>query len=651
MAELSPHIPWADAVWERGRLLAPAFDDVYRSPQGPWEEAQRVFVGPAGLIERFTRPGVTRLGELGFGAGVSFLAAAEALRSQGHAEARLDALSIEKHPLRPSDLASAIAHLQQSPDAPKDPAFTDLCAQLLEGYTQAMSAPTLRPGDMRTLDLLDGWVRLRLTPDDAQVALHRMVDQDESHFDAWFLDGFAPAKNPAMWSPGVLASVAQLTRIDGRLATYAAAGGFRQALAEAGFEVARHVGFGHKQHRVAARRLDPSADLPAPPSCAKRLPVVVVGAGLAGTAVAHALAVAGTDVVLIDAVGIAAGGSGNAWGVMQPKVAAELTPAVRFTRAGAAVTERWLDAIDAVAHGWAAQTGALHLATDASTERRWRRAAEPDLAAGVYLDEEDAAERAGVEVGFNGLWVERAWVVAPHAVSRAWADHPRIVLRLARVRSIGSGSGGALRVVLDDGQAIEAAGVVLATAHEAAQIDGVDLSNLRLTPVRGQTTALRASSASSSLRCPIHYRGYALPERGGVHWLGSTYGHGDGDASIRPGDDAENISKLRDRCPALAQAIGLGDVEACDSSLAVERRAAVRAVTPDRLPWVGELAPGVWATLGHASHGLTTAPLCAELLRDTILGRPAAHDANLARLASVDRFSQPNAAVSGSASR
>ncbi|WP_372602918.1 tRNA (5-methylaminomethyl-2-thiouridine)(34)-methyltransferase MnmD, partial [Actibacterium sp.] len=72
--------------------------------------------------------------------------------------------------------------------------------------------------------------------------------------DAWFLDGFSPAKNPELWSPELLAAVGQHTAPGGTAATYTAAGHVRRALAEAGFEVSRQSGFGRKRHMSVARK-------------------------------------------------------------------------------------------------------------------------------------------------------------------------------------------------------------------------------------------------------------------------------------------------------------------------------------------------------------------------------------------------------------
>ena len=73
-------------------------------------------------------------------------------------------------------------------------------------------------------------------------------------FDAWFLDGFAPARNPDMWSAELMAAVFRLTVPGGRFGTYAAAGFVRRNLAAAGFVVERRPGFAGKREMLCGER-------------------------------------------------------------------------------------------------------------------------------------------------------------------------------------------------------------------------------------------------------------------------------------------------------------------------------------------------------------------------------------------------------------
>ena len=70
--------------------------------------------------------------------------------------------------------------------------------------------------------------------------------------DAWFLDGFAPDRNPKLWGPELLKWAGRMTKPGGTAATYSAAGVVKRGLRDAGFQVKRATGWGQKRHMVRA---------------------------------------------------------------------------------------------------------------------------------------------------------------------------------------------------------------------------------------------------------------------------------------------------------------------------------------------------------------------------------------------------------------
>ena len=204
--------------WRGGAPVSCRFDDPYFSLHDGLAEARHVFLGGNDLPGRF-RPGF-RIAELGFGTGLNCVAALLCWRAAGQA-GRLVFTSFEASPLATGDIVRALS------------AFPD--AAPLAGPLAACLG-----GDRDALPDL----ALTLVTGDARRTLPRWAGQA----DAWFLDGFSPAKNPELWEPDLLAEVARHTAPGGSFATYTAAGAVRRALAEAGFEVARVPGFGTKRH-------------------------------------------------------------------------------------------------------------------------------------------------------------------------------------------------------------------------------------------------------------------------------------------------------------------------------------------------------------------------------------------------------------------
>ncbi|MEI9965391.1 MAG: FAD-dependent oxidoreductase [Caulobacteraceae bacterium] len=142
--------------------------------------------------------------------------------------------------------------------------------------------------------------------------------------DAWFLDGFSPAKNPQMWSEAVLALVAARSAPGARAATFTVAGAVRRGLQAAGFTVSKQPGFGRKAERLEATLPGP-APRPAPPGT-----VAIVGAGIAGAALARAFRAQGVEPMVFDARGAAAGASGNPAALVTPRLDAGGGPAARL---------------------------------------------------------------------------------------------------------------------------------------------------------------------------------------------------------------------------------------------------------------------------------------------------------------------------------
>jgi tRNA U34 5-methylaminomethyl-2-thiouridine-forming methyltransferase MnmC len=212
--------------WRADRVpVSLAFDDPYFSLEDGLSETRHVFLGGNDLPARF-RDGF-HIAELGFGTGLNLLAALDAWRAAGVA-GRLRYTSFEAFPMAPADMRRA-----QSRFAELD-AVAAALAPHWTGGAQEIVLPdlqfTLVVGDAR--ETLPDWP-------------HKA--------DAWFLDGFSPARNPELWQPGLMAEVARHTVPGGTAATYTAAGAVRRGLAEAGFAVTRCPGYGRKRHMTRAR--------------------------------------------------------------------------------------------------------------------------------------------------------------------------------------------------------------------------------------------------------------------------------------------------------------------------------------------------------------------------------------------------------------
>ncbi len=216
-----PSDPKAQLNWKDGQVpVSTRFDDPYFSLENGLAETRHVFLGgndlPARLADGF------HVAELGFGTGLNLLALAAAWQGPGV----VGFTSFEAYPMAPADMARALAAFPEL-----GPLAADLVAAWGEGarrFRLGTLAVEVIIGDARKT--LPGW---------------------GGRADAWFLDGFSPARNPDLWAPDLMAEVARHTAPGGTFATYTAAGHVRRGLEAAGFAVSRMPGFGRKRHMSA----------------------------------------------------------------------------------------------------------------------------------------------------------------------------------------------------------------------------------------------------------------------------------------------------------------------------------------------------------------------------------------------------------------
>jgi tRNA 5-methylaminomethyl-2-thiouridine biosynthesis bifunctional protein len=621
------------AFSDDGTPWSEAYGDVYHAAAGGPGQAEHVFLRGNGLPDRWR--GATRfvILETGFGTGLNFLATWAAWRAAPTRPERLHYLAIEKHPFQAHDLERLHARW---------PDYAELSSALRARW------PILVPGAQR-LELDGGRVILTLLLGDAETMLPRLA----ARIDAFFLDGFAPARNPEMWSPELCRQLANLAAPGATLATWSVAGGVREALAAAGFALEKSPGYSSKREMLTGRysppAYRPARAAPTPP---EERHAIVLGAGLAGSACCERLAARGWRVDLIERhEAPASEASGNLAGIFHPLIARDDSIQARLTRSA------FLYALDAWcrlrARGydfpWDA-SGLGQLARDAEHEALQREL--PALMGYPaeyveYLDASAMAAHIGHAVPMGGWRVARGGWANPAGLCRAnlsacgdalRVHYAREVTRLERIDDV-------WRAIAANGQAIaEAPHVVIANGMGAARLPWT--APLPLRSVRGQVTLIPRGMIPE-VGMPMCREGYLTPSLEGMHCAGASYDL-DENPAPRPECDAGNMQRL---------ARILDDVPALPDPLRLGSRVGFRAVSPDRLPLVGALpdyaamhgleatqlvhlprVPGMHVLLGYASRGIIWSALMAELLASCIEGEPLPVEADLAEAVDPGRY-------------
>ncbi len=657
----APPLSYAALDWDaQGQPFSRVFADRYFSAQDGLGETQTVFLHGNDLPARWQTAATQRpfvIAEMGFGTGLNFLLTAQQFLQHAPAALRLHFLSIEAYPLTPSDLAKALNQWSS---------LQALGAALHRQY------PPLVPGCHRLM-FAQGRVLLDLWLGMAEVVLPQWVDDPEGLVDAWYLDGFAPRKNPRLWQPALYQQMARLSRIGASFSTFTAAGQVRRDLQAAGFVVSKRPGFGNKREHLVGI-FPPSAPRPrlhTPPWFRRPLQArapgtaLIIGAGLAGTAAAYSLARRGWECSLIDqAPQLAAGASGNRQGIFYPPVSnAWRDAASQFFLHAWLYALRHLDTLFAAGFGFAQDRCGVLLSKDPIGLRKLFEKQSFTAEIAEWWKAEEVAQRTGQQAQQAGLWFPQAgWLSPPELCQAQWQaagafgiHHLHLNQAVTRLqRSAGQWQ-------LYQGQTLIASGdlLIIANAYGAQRL----LPNVPLAQqlVRGQVSYLPATPASLVLCTVLCSNGYVTPAWQGQHCIGATYDREHLEPGSRAEDNRLNFQQLMEDFPKLANT--LATTTAYPAS--APARSSLRCASRDHLPLLGNLPnysafmqqykdlhlgkrfseyptrppfEDLYVSIGHGSRGLISTALGAEILAAQIHAEPFPVSLEMLQAIAAQRF-------------
>ncbi len=570
------------------------FDDVYFQLSDGLAESRAVFLEGCGLPERFAGRRSFHVGELGFGTGLNILALIDLWRRhRPHPAARLTVVSVEGYLISAEDAARALAAF---------PELAEAAAELLAQW------PDRRAG-RHILDFPEFGATLILCLGEVEPVLETL----EARMDAWFLDGFAPARNPDMWTEAVLSRVAQLSAPGCVVSSFTVAGEVRRRLAAAGFAVAKRPGFGRKRERL-------EAVMPGPVSGDATPLVAVIGAGIAGASLIRAFRRAGLPAALFEAEGAGAGASGNPAALVTPRLDAGLgdVASLHAEAYAHAVQVYRTEAMESLI-----ARGALQLEKGPRDPARFETLSAWDGFAPGALQRtapDETGRRVGEPAAGGALRYRDALVLEPAGVLAAFLGDVSPARR--RVAGLAPSATGWTLTDADGAELGTFDAVCVAAGFDTAAL----VADTALRPVRGQIT----TSAQKLEGEAVAWGGYVIPTRRGL-LFGATHQRGEDDRRARSADDADNLESLATVRPALARRVGLAPLG---------HRAAIRSSTPDHMPLAGAAAPGLFLLTGFGGRGFTLAPLLAEQVAAEVTGAPRPLSLTLARRLDPRRYAQ-----------
>lgn len=594
-----PELSWK----EDGTPVADGFDDVYFSTDSGLEETRVVFLKACGLPERWSDVSGFTVGELGFGTGLNFLATVQLwLSSPKQDNAWLHFVSVEGFPLSRADAERALSRW----------------SELSEFSSLLLSRWPVRTRGTQRVSFPEWQVTLTIMIDEAETCLPQCI----AEVDAWFLDGFSPSKNPALWSELVLNEVTRLAAPGCQLGTYSAAGAIRRGLSERGWHVEKVPGFGRKRDRTEAviskqdlkEQIDP---LCLRPETEPFRGVNVIGAGIAGACVARAFAERGFPVLVkTDERPHSRRASANPLGLVMPRLDAGDTAQSRL------LLHTYLYALDVYDRVGGEAVDRLDVHQKPQNEKDRLRFEK--LLADPPLDEFWLAAATDDE---GGLIHKGAALVHPERLVEALLNHPNISVSL----SDGAVTEGVDRTAAPDELTVVCSGHHLGEMLEAlapaiiGKLGQVDWQNVS-TPRAGSEAVAAGVYALSAQEKLLFGATFEKWEAGDP-------------IAVTPEAQKHNLEGLSELAPDLMSLIDKGQLQS---------RASVRATTPDRLPVAGvyaskkaveeacaPLAKGgpmlqpvgceghIYVVGGLGSRGFTFAPLMAEVVAAAALGEPA----------------------------
>lgn len=632
-------LDWNDS----GTPVSDQFDDVYFSNSNGLEETRYVFLQQNHLPERWLHHSKRRfvVAETGFGTGLNFLAVwqwFEQFRQQNPDAAlkELHFISFEKYPLSSQDLTKAhqawpeLAHLAQ---------------QLQQYYPIAVP-------ECHRIVLADGMITLDLWFGDIKDCMPSVANPDDGLVDAWFLDGFAPSKNPEMWNQDLFNNMAKLAKKACTCATFTAAGFVRRGLIEAGFSMQKIKGFGTKREMIAGQlehkhphsNLDPLFPVSSASSVKN---VAIIGGGIASATLVSAFARRGIKTTLFckDSE-LASGASGNRQGAVYPLLNGDHSGVSRVFAPAFLFARQFVDQAASLMqfdHDW---SGVTQLMWDEKSKTKLSKMLDAGLpeALVVKLNQQQTSRQIGLPSPHESVHYPLGGWLSPQQFTTEMINyyHQKQLTNLQLNHHITSLERSDDEWKLEwqwNGeqhcQSFDT--VIIANGHEFNQLSVS--KELHLSSVKGQVSHIATTEQLKKLKSVLCYDGYMTPHNPNTqtHCIGASYDRINIDTDYDAKAQQNNGDKLR-HClsgESWPEQVNTNDKQS---------RQGIRCVSRDHLPFVGALChyeqlvhnydnddepmlqlpiqPNLYCFLGLGSRGLSSSPLLSEMLVSQICGDP-----------------------------
>ena len=629
-------INWSD----QSEPISTLFDDVYFNTEQGLNESVYVFIQGNNLEQRWLNCETEyfSIAETGFGTGLNFLITCLQFHhfTEQHPSAllaRLHFTSFEKYPLTKVDLETALQRWPQ---------LSDFIAPLLAQYPMAIT------GCHRiTLDKFN--ITLDLWFGDVLETLPSLYLYDSGLFDCWYLDGFAPSKNPEMWSEQLFKQIAESCKKGASIATFTAAGFVRRGLVDAGFTMQKRKGYGKKREMLIGQM---RTDI-----CKKQLyaehfrqtaqtnskDVAIVGGGIASACLSLALVKRGYKVTLYckDA-NLADGASGNRQGALYPLLNAEHDSLGQFFANSFLYARNYVALLNQFTPFDFDFSGLLQLYYDQTAGTKLDKILQAQLPKELVkkLSNKQTDQIAQLNIDQQSLFYELGGWLNPkqmvQAIFKKAQNEGKLSIKLNKQLDSFSEDYNGWKLQFSD-QSVTHPLLVLTTAMNSLEFK--QCKAIPLSAARGQVTYIPTNETIKKLKVTLCHEGYLTPVNKHMHCMGATFKRHELDTGFSVQEQIDNKQKLA-KCITNKEWVEQIECSHQDANV------GIRCTTRDHFPYVGALANyeetkihyrnaqkrentnnapfynNLFILTGLGSRGLRTAPLLAEMLASQVNSEP-----------------------------
>jgi len=653
------------------------FNDIYFDSESGYQQSEQVFLHGNDISNRIKQAKNSFvIAETGFGTGLNFLLTLQAYhkhyqKMKDDKCPKLCFISVEKYPLSKKQLKRSLQAL------PQLSYFSDL---LLAQYPDL----ELNSENQKafSLNFIDDQVTLKVILGDATEGLSSLSSPsnyclNKGLVDAWYLDGFSPAKNPEMWSKELFEQIGRLSKPQASIATFTVAGFVKRQMQNIGFRTQKKAYIGNKEEMLTGvYQQNPKSNkgYQLRSTITKPQHVSIIGGGIASACAALALTKQGIKVTIYcKDNSLAQGGSSNAIGALYPLLHQQADDISLFYQQAfwrakevyKSVVEEGFD----FPHQW---SGLLEVAYKESLVKRQQKFSElntwpKDLIHSI--DASNASKLANIDLTYGGLFMPNAGWLSPQdavkqiinaakSTGRLRVENNILVNKIKKIKT-GSSNNSHLKnwqLSTNKGE-FDASVVVFCGGAEIIDFDWI--KQLPFSSVQGQVTSMKTNDTINKRSTVICHKGYLTPSHKNVHCIGATFNKDSTSTTAKPEEDQFNINMLYKCLPELTNNIDWSSKDIASS------KSRLRCMTPDHMPMVGampdiqkhidtyphlakdkkwkynQVAPvidNLYVMMGFGARGLCSAPLAADILTADLCGTPYPVDNDMLFNLSPNRF-------------